>query len=602
MTSIFQSNTGETLAKQTGEANQTEYSPTTRVDDYAENLCQLFFQLVRTNNTAQLDRLRYQYTTSVSALLTSLKSEGITQLRLQECRQYLQMYFTLILQTRDIKGGKGEWLLSYNLVAGLLEISPNHPEAFELAVSAVSLMTGFRRELNQTVSWYSYGSWKDLKYILKYVNNDLRVDRYVYDRFESRLLDMTCQQIRYDVNSNQPSLCAKWIPRERSAFGFIFRLLAVRYSHHIIQTATNTSSVIKAKLKCYKIFRRVITELNKRLDTPQIKQCSSRWNEINFDTGVTNTTLMKNWRAFMNKKQDLSDRESNSDRRECASNLVEAMEGRSTFSKNTTVEVGKLIQSYAKLLDSGNDVDRDGFLETIFMLDQQWKDIVNSVPDIGEIIPLVDLSQSVSSDMPNAYYTAIGIGLLAAYKSKIGNRLILYSHKAEWINCPEDFSIFDIIRKIIKTPFNTSSRLNEAIDMIVSVCQMDNMSPSDVKKLGIMIVSDMQNPHVTENCYSLHNSIAVRFRMAGAEICKEWDCPRVIYWNIRATSGFPAYSQDKNVTMIGGHNHTQLSLLKSGKGVINNNAICPASSVAHILSSPRYFECQIYFGSIFPHV
>ena len=598
MTSLFNSNIGATRPKQIGEVGQIEYAQSERVGDFEEKLCQLFFQLTRTSNSIRLEGISTQYKNVVESLLLNFYAEGVTPNLKQEYKHHLLMFYTLILQTRDIKHGKGECTLTYRLVCSLLQLAQQYPQSFELAVGCVYGMTGFIEDRNGKITWNSYGSWKDIKYLLKEVDNDPNISSDIYDDFELRLLDIMCCQLRHDANSDQPSLCAKWVPREKSAFGHLFRKLAIHYFHHIIATANNNSSLIKAKLKSYKLFRSLISDINRKIDTPQIKQCSSRWSEINFSTGVTSNTLQLNWRAFMNKRIDLTSRSNSIDRLQCANNLQQHIRDRESQSKKTTIQIGNLIKEYAKLASIDCGKDNIGFGQSLEVLDMQWKDIVNSVPDLGEIIPLVDLSQSVSSDIHNAHYTAIGMGLLIAYKSKITNRMLVFSKNAEWINCPEDMRIYDTVRKIMSADHGTNSKLSSAINMITMVCQSQMMEDTQIKKLGLMVISDMQNDHVYQNCFSLHDSISASFQQAGIQIKKTWSCPRLIYWNVRNSTGFPCFSKDNNVTMLSGVNHKLLASLRSGNNGIENEYVTPSNSVRHILESIRYNPCKEYFDTV----
>ena len=598
MTSLFDSNIGATRSKQIGEAGQIEYAPSERVGDFEEKLCQLFFQLTRTSNSIRLEGISRQYKNVMESLLSNFYAEGVTPRLKQEYKHHLLMFYTLILQTRDIKHGKGECTLTYRLVCSLLQLSQQYPQTFELAIGCVYGMTGFIEGNNDKITWNSYGSWKDIKYLLKEVDNDPNISSDIYDDFELRLLHIMCCQLRHDATADQPSLCAKWVPREKSAFGHLFRKLAIHYFHHIVATATNTSSLIKAKLKCYKLFRSLISDINRKIDTPQIKQCSSRWSEIDFRKGVTSNTLQLNWRAFMNKRVDLTSRSNSLDRLQCANNLQQYIRDRELVSRKTTIQIGNLIKEYAKLAAIDNGIDNIGFGQSLELLDMQWRDIVNSVPDVGEIIPLVDLSQSISSDLPNNHYTAIGIGLLVAYKSKITNRMLLYSNNAEWINCPEDMRIYDTVRRITIAAHGTNSKLSDAINIITTVCQSQMMEDTQIKKLGLMIISDMQNEHVYQNCFSLHESISAAFQQAGSQLKKNWSCPRLIYWNVRNNTGFPCFSRDNNVTMLSGVNHKLLGALRSGYNNIDNDYISPSDSVKHILESTRYSVCRDYFDSV----
>ena len=48
-------------------------------------------------------------------------------------------------------------------------------------------------------------------------------------------------------------------------------------------------------------FRKLLSKLNRSLDTVQIKMCNDDWDKINFST-ITSRTLYKNLKTFQSKK------------------------------------------------------------------------------------------------------------------------------------------------------------------------------------------------------------------------------------------------------------------------------------------------------------
>ena len=101
------------------------------------------------------------------------------------------------------------------------------------------------------------------------------------------------------IDSNEVSLVAKWAPREKSSFGWLYEKLATDYFAHILTTATNSVSKQKAVLKCKMEYRKVLSALNRKIDTLQIKQCGKVWSSIDFNK-VTSISITKQTKAFLN--------------------------------------------------------------------------------------------------------------------------------------------------------------------------------------------------------------------------------------------------------------------------------------------------------------
>lgn len=55
-------------------------------------------------------------------------------------------------------------------------------------------------------------------------------------------------------------------------------------------------------MKCKTQYRQLISKLNNKLNTVQIKQCSKEWSKIDFEN-VTSVTLNKNYKCFLNDKE-----------------------------------------------------------------------------------------------------------------------------------------------------------------------------------------------------------------------------------------------------------------------------------------------------------
>ncbi len=194
------------------------------------------------------------------------------------------MLLKLLAHTRDIENGKGEYNIPHIILRELYKYDKT------LAVNVLKIFVGL--ESNEK----PIGSWKDVKYflnelsktaaapveIMKIVNSQLRVDN------DNMKLKRKC------------SLVAKWIPREKSSkFGWINKELAKDYfeDYGSSENGWCDSAVRKAKTH----YRKLVSSINKYIDTTQIKQCSSSWGSINFDK-VTSITMMKQKGAFLNNK------------------------------------------------------------------------------------------------------------------------------------------------------------------------------------------------------------------------------------------------------------------------------------------------------------
>ena len=130
----------------------------------------------------------------------------------------------------------------------------------------------------------SYYAWKDIKYFCQYFKNTWPDNEHPLIKYA---IELTNAQLKVDCDSllagnDNITLVSKWIPREKSSFGWLYNQLAISFFSYI-DTAKSVSSRSKATLKSKTEYRKILSVLNKKLDTLQIKQCNHQWSKIDFN-------------------------------------------------------------------------------------------------------------------------------------------------------------------------------------------------------------------------------------------------------------------------------------------------------------------------------
>ena len=281
--------------KQIGENGHDEYGWSTNIK---ERISQLNFQLTRNdiNNLHKLRKMTDENLTELNDLLIYgvIDKEEFTNL--------MSIMFKLIGHTRDIISGKGEYILSYMLLTVWYQY---HPELTKLAFKY------FVMPLEMCDNTHQYGSWKDIKYFARQYPEHPLVDYGVH---------LINHQLKIDMNAEIPSLVSKWIPREKSAFKELYSKLSFDYFSKYIDSAETLASKHKAQTKAKMKYRELISGLNKRLDTVQIKQCSQNWALID-PSKQTSITMHKQKTAFLNYTKDGEQRYTCDDRVICGDNF-----------------------------------------------------------------------------------------------------------------------------------------------------------------------------------------------------------------------------------------------------------------------------------------
>ena len=331
----------------------------------------------------------------------------------------------IILYTRDITHGRGRRDLAYAMIVSLYKSNPGTAmEALRLCAS-------------------QYGSWCDIKYFCRYVSERvIDIDDFMRDKLIDGAIDILLYQLNMDYASwtdalseylnnlrvvSRPiareimSYAAKWVPREKSAMGWLFDRIVERWAKD------HYNSRYKRE------FRKMISELNREMGTVEIKQCARDIDNIIYEQ-IPIRALVNQYRTFTKLE---------------------------VYPKNSIVNLGgggrlfeQICQNLVRIALSRDDGRYDDMLNDIWSKNQTN---YNS----KDIVPIVDIS--VGS---GGRFHAIGLGILIAQNSSHGH-LILSEHDSYSIPAGYRDSFTSIIERI--RPFLsgvTDSRLDLAIHRI----------------------------------------------------------------------------------------------------------------------------------------
>jgi len=537
-----------------------------------------------------------------------------------ESENYLLILYKLIGQTRDIINGKGLYSLTYMMIAIWANLDIYVDEkyknlGYKLASLAMENCVSDKNGL-------PLGSWKDIKYFLNYFKNESNLSDVEINNHPvcCNLLNLVCKQLKEDSNSLKPSLLARWIPREKSnKFGWITPLLAYKYFSNYIITANTEEKLEKARNKALMHFRQTITDINKKLHTVQINQCAREWKNINFDKHLTSITLRKQSRAFQNRNKKGQVRNHNSievkeDREACALNYVyyirACSEGKKKI-KFKNVSLIDLVKDADRLNNPYNYMYNEYYLqnenqdtenennETERMaLNLQWIEQCKCTSQLEDMIAMIDTSGSMECDNGKPLYSAIGLGLRVAEKSKFGKRVLTFSQQPTWINLENCKDFVECVAEIRKAPWGMNTNFYAALDLILQSAIKNDIHPDELKKTTLVIFSDMQIDQAEDSKDSFFDNIKVRYREAGLKSIYKtpFPVPHIIFWNLRTTSGFPSLSSTPNTSMISGSSANLLNLfLDKGTHVLEE--LTPWKLLQESLNNSRYSEFQNAFTS-----
>ena len=521
---------------QYGENNHIEYSWS---ETQQEQICQLYFQLVRTKNSNQLKKLK--------GVFRKIYEEGDRDIKV--------LMLKMLANTRDIDEGKGEYALSLELLSELMNIDK------KVGKEMLKRFVGFKSEEKP------FGSWKDLKYFM-----NIRKDNYC--------IDLYVDQMKMEEESKNNSLIWKWSPREKSRkFGWIFEEIAKCYFAEFGKYDWNSKGINKAKTQ----LRKKISAKNRLLDTTQIKQCEKNWSNIDFNR-VTSVTMNKQRGAFMNNKNI-----DTVDRVECKKNLEKYMED----VKSGKIEMkGKnvgMIDFVKQALNCSDNMDKD-------ILNEQWKSNSKETSKLGEMIPLIDTSGSMETDEMKPLLSAIGLGLRVAEKSKLGKRVMTFNATPEWIKLDDKEDFVEDVKKIKKIPWGMNTNFHKCMDLILDTVVENKLAAEDVENLILAVFSDMQFDNAENNLSTeerfgsktVREILDKKYHDAGMKVCgKPYKVPKIVFWNLRVTRGFPVLSYHEGYAMMAGYNPTALNEFTE-KGIDALKSFTPWNILMKMLDKERY--------------
>lgn len=334
----------------------------------------------------------------------------------------IETSYTMIGYVRDPVRGLGERDLTYAMIRTWFAHDP---------VRAISAL----RQLPT-----SYGSWADIKYFCEYVRSRSMNDRCRDNAMIDEAINLLVHQLKIDRDTlnrglrdnvscrDRLSFAGKWTPREKGKFGWIFNRIVPSFGARGL--------------------RRLLSALNRELDTVQIKQCANQWSEID-PASVTPTTYINQRRAFL--------RVTNEDRSLCADNFANW----STITSSTHMCISDMVRFALR-------EDRD-----VNMLNRTWSSMVGDKRR-DSIIPIIDISCDLDTVLRHQF---IGHGILLAQRHL--GRLILADQTPVWIEANHSELFTDIVDRIlVHMNRATTASLDRAFKLINDTLSM-SATPSE---------------------------------------------------------------------------------------------------------------------------
>jgi hypothetical protein len=437
-------------------------------------------------------------------------------------KNFLEQLCCIIAYVRDIRYGKGERNLTYMMIFILHQYFP------VLALYLVQEITGYNKP--------SYGSWKDIPRLCEYIRNES--EKKESDGFILSLVEMANRQLKRDLANAPISNVAKWIPREKSKYGRWQFDIFIKSFFGLDMQPTGGQR---------KKYRKIISSLNRQLDTPEIKICEKRIEDIDLNRLTYDTWLkigkkippelefeqhyppgnQENYNSFlsrdivMGKGKELEFPEGPRGGKgepgvppKFESSFYGGLKKSELQYENTDLGFSIPIYSFIKKAIVPMTEPEKEKLDMLWVrYSRQWKP-----QTIQYNIPILDISAEMTE---YEYYTAIGIGVLLSENSFFQHRLILFSQNASWSKITPGIGFTNSVKELMQSmPCPTTRNINEVFDLINSAIQVNTMKPCEIKNIELIVISNFRNDF--ENEEKIFDGKKGR--------------PNITFWNISETT------------------------------------------------------------------
>jgi len=410
----------------------------------------------------------------------------------------------ILFYSRDVRGGQGERRVFRVILRDLAE---KHPEVVKSNLHLIP----------------EYGRWDD---ILTLFGTDVEGDALAFIR----------QALIVDSNA----LCAKWLPREKSAN---------KVAANKIRRALDISP---------KQYRRLLSGLTKVVET---QMCGKDWNNIIFEH--VPSYAMKNYRKAFARNDE-------SRWNEYISTLTKG----EAKVNSSTLYPHDLVRHF--LGHSGGDSQAS-------LLNAQWKALPNYMKGSTErVLPVCDVSGSMEGT-PMEVCIALGMYISERNDGVFKNAFITFSSNPtmQYVN---GSTLSERVNSLRTAQWGLNTNLAKTFSVLLSKAKTHNVS-ADKMPTMVLIMSDMQ---FDTACGRGGASVTLMKNIRRQYFDAGYKMPKITFWNLNAAlTNTPVKFDKKGTALVSGFSPSILMSLLSG------GEITPLSMLREVIDSDRYSAVSI---------
>jgi len=494
--------------------------------------------------------------TDTSSLRRRIKTAFYYLQHASDKNYYTGLFSRLSAYARDIPHGKGERDAFYCLLYEWYLVCPM--TCYSLIRACVFMPSPTSSPL---------GGWRDLRGIANVVYQQGHAVQHPIIQWCVDLLNyqldidwnIYCEESPEHVGSN----VAKWIPREKPKWEWLFRELAEHWAR--IHTPYLCVDRSDAKRKIYMNYRKICSQLNRT--TVETQLCRRE------PVRIESVGRAATYRYLR---------------------VLHSQDPLATQCRLLHPEFPLKSQGFCGFHYSPGELVRMAVRRTMEedTLNQLWKSTMDQQRYVysgvysrtAYLLPILDTGMSISQ---TAFYDAVGIALAISECSLVEKRILLMGNNPAWIRvsaCGDGFA--NQVREIVQCGSeNTTNYLYKCISSLVWSFAESGMQPEDIEQLCIVCVSDMNITGIPPG-RTIHQSVREGFCENGIGAAY---MPHMVYWGFvgECSGNLPCEPSDPRTTLISGTSSSGFDLL-ANMHLKSRRSMTPYESLHQVLSQKRY--------------
>lgn len=320
------------------------------------------------------------------------------------------------------------------------------------------------------------------------------------------------KQLNKDLDSDKPSLCAKWMPSENTSSNDT-KILARQLIQELDLTARE--------------YRKTLSKLRKRIDILERKMSRNKWKEIDYSK-LPSQAFRKHIGAFLRHDQ-------------------------------------KRFNNYMDKVDSGEKKINTSTLYTYEVFDvirtghdRQANTLWENLPDYTDgkkAIVVADVSGSMSG-RPMDVSVSLALYFAERNTGAFRNHFITFSGQPQLVEILGN-NLTERLRMIKSSDWETNTNVEAVFNLLLDTAI--NSNPSDMPDV-VYIISDMEFDQATTADETIFENAKRKFAQYDLQL------PHLVFWNVDSRNdNVPATMYDGNVTLISGLSQSIFQIAVEGK-------------------------------------